>query len=118
MVRNWEEHSLYMDFSNLTVGKAHPSDIDMFWMGKNHLVFGEIKNECGTFGEGQLRMFEKLVNGYNGSAILLLITHDKYVQNGDTVVDVSTCPVIKYYYHDAWHVPREVTTVKQFIDWA
>ena len=118
MIKNWEEHSLCMDFSGLTVGNAHPSDIDLFWIGKNHLVFGEIKNECGTFKEGQTKMFEKLVDGYNGKAIYLLITHNKYVQKGDKMVDVSVCPVIKYYYKGEWHTPRKLTTVKQIIDWA
>lgn len=119
MIRDWKQHSLYMDFSNLTNERGyHPSDIDLFWIGKNHIVFGEIKNECGSFTEGQMRLFTKLVDGYKGDPVLLLITHNKYIERGDTVVDVAACYVKQYYYKHQWHVPRQPTTVKQFIDWA
>lgn len=119
MIKNWQEHSLYMDFSGLKVGHNQPSDIDLFWMGKNHLVIGEIKNECGEFKNGQVQLLTELVKGWRkDKAILLLITHDKYVQNGDKVVDVSKCFVKEYFYKDRWHKPKKPTTVKEFIDWA
>lgn len=119
MIRDWRQHSLYMDFSGLTNERGyHPSDIDLFWLGKNHIVFGEIKNECGTFTDGQMRLFTKLVDGYDGKAILLLITHDKYIERGDTIVDVSCCLVQQYYYKQQWITPRKPTTVKEIIDWA
>ena len=119
MIRDWGKHSLNMDFSGLKVGNCQPSDIDLFWLGKNHLVIGEIKNECGEFKNGQVQLLAELVNGWHKKrAILLLITHDKYVQKGDTTVDVSKCFVQEYFYKGRWHKPRKPTTVKEFIDWA
>ena len=111
MIRNWEEHNLRLDFSGMRFGKAQPSDVDMFFIGKhNTLVVGEIKNERGELKYGQRRLLEKLVDFWRFDAIALFIQHDKYVQYGDEVVDVSSCPVVEYYYHKQWHTPRTYLT--------
>ena len=95
MIRNWNEHRLDMDFSGLAEqGKGQPSDIDMFYLGKNRtLIVGEIKNSRGVLRDGQRRLLEHLCDGWRHDAICLYITHDRFVQMGDTSVDVAECYV-------------------------
>ena len=98
MIRNWEYHNLYMDFSSMFPGSDHPSDIDMFYLfADNTLLLAEIKSEYGYFPAGQKRLLKKIIDAHNGDGVGLYITHDKLVQNGDTTVDVSICPVQEIY---------------------
>lgn len=126
MIRDWNEHSLTMDFSSMFDGNDHPSDIDMFYIGKDDygrdvLILGEIKNELGQLKLGQKRLLERLANGFKGIAIFLYITHRKDVHKGDSVVNVGNCFVDRYYYKSGslkpqWFTPQEPTTVKEVID--
>ena len=114
MIKNWNFHNLYMDYSSMFDTDNHPSDIDMFYIGKdNILIVGEIKNEKGILREGQRRLLEKIVNNWKKDAICLFITHDKYVQNGDKKVDVPNCYVREYYWKKAgkWVMPKQPTKV-------
>lgn len=118
-MNNWDFHSLRMDFSSMYEGNHHPSDIDMFYLGANDfLILGEIKNESGELKDGQRRMLERLINGWKSDGMVLYITHDKYVQNGDTVVNVAECRVKEVYRkgHECWESPRGVTKVKDIIE--
>ena len=97
----------------------HPSDIDMFYIGKKDiLIIGEIKNEKGSLKDGQRRLLEKVVDNWQNDAMCLFITHDKYVQNGDTKVDVPNCYVKEYYWKKAgkWIIPKEPTKVIDVLD--
>ena len=118
MIRNRQEHALFMDFSSMETSKHHqPSDIDMFYLGKdNTLILGEIKNERGTFSDGQKRLYERIAKGWNGTCLILFITHNKYVQNGDTEVNVGECFVKEYYFKGVWREPLRPTRVYEFID--
>lgn len=126
MIRDWNEHSLTMDFSSMFDGNDHPSDIDMFYIGKDEhgkdvLILGEIKNARGSFGEGQRRLLEKLANNFNGLALVLYITHRKDVHKGDKVMNVGNCYVEEYYYKGyslkpQWLFPQEPTTVREVIE--
>ena len=120
MINNWDEHNLKMDFSSYTTGNDHPSDIDMFYLCRDDtLIIGEIKNERGHFGEGQRHMMTRLIEDHKGDAIGLFITHDKYIQRGDTVVDVMRCPVREIYVKNEhrWRLPKHQTTVKEILDY-
>ena len=119
MIKNWNFHNLYMDYSSMFDSDNHPSDIDMFYIGKDDiLIIGEIKNEQGTLRDGQRRLLEKVANNWKRDAICLFITHNKYVQNGDTRVDVPNCYVKEYYWKKAgiWVVPKEPTQVIDVLD--
>ena len=107
-----------MDFSSMRQGNAQPSDIDLFWLGKHTAVFGEIKNELGPLKYGQRKLLEKLADGFKPDAMVIFITHDKYVQDGDTKVDVGECFVAEYYYHGQWVTPTKPLKVKEVIAWA
>lgn len=112
MIKNWNFHNLYMDYSSYTESNKHPSDIDMFYIGKNNiLIVGEIKNEKGKLIGGQRKLYEKICDCWKYDAIALFIIHDKYVQNGDTRVDVPNCIVKEYYYKGEWHIPSKETKV-------
>lgn len=119
MIQNWRERELRMDFSGLAIeGHGQPSDIDLFYMGRDRmLVVGEIKHQRGFLKEGQRRLYENLCNNYKYDAICLFITHDQDVYTGATEVDVSKCKVQEYYFHGRWHTPKQFTTVKDVIDY-
>ena len=108
MIRNWNYHNLYMDYSSYADTNNHPSDIDMFYIGKDQtLIVGEIKNELGKLIGGQRKLYEQLIDGWKYNGMALFIVHDKYVQRGDTKVDVPNCLVREYYYKGKWHQPQQ-----------
>ncbi len=116
MIKNWNFHNLYMDYSSYTESNNHPSDIDMFYIGKNNtLIVGEIKNERGRLIGGQRKLYEKICNNWKYDAIALFIIHDKYVQKGDKKVDVPNCTIREYYYKGNWHIPIEETKVRDVL---
>ena len=54
MIRNWNFHNLYMDYSSYVDTNNHPSDIDMFYIGKNQtLIVGEIKMNQANYQEAK-----------------------------------------------------------------
>ena len=116
MIKNWNYHNLYMDYSSYTNSSNHPSDIDMFYISEdNTLIIGEIKNELGTLKGKQKKLIEKIINGWKYEGIALFIIHNKYVQNGDKMVDVPNCKVKEYYYKNKWHKPKKETKVKDIL---
>ena len=113
MIRDWSEHQLNMDFSEIGVPC---SDIDMIHVTrKGRLIIGEIKNSKGNFHDGQRRLLAKIVDSYSAGGTVLFITHDKDVHQGDGVVDVSECLVEEYYWGGEWRFPSEFLTVKDAI---
>lgn len=119
MIENWNFHSLKMDFSSMETEEHHqPSDIDMFYLSKNEktLILGEIKNENGTFTEWQRHLYETIATNWNGTCIVLYITHDKQYQKGDRVVDIGNCYVKSYYYKGKWRTPKTFLKVHEVID--
>ena len=116
MINNWNYHGLRMDFSGCNCGYGQPSDIDMFFIGRDGtLILGEIKNEHGQLSEFQKKLLQQIADNYKGDAIILYMTHDKLVQNGDTDVDVSKLFVDAYYWKGKWCCPTSPTTVKDVI---
>ena len=117
MIRNWNYHNLYMDYSSYANTNNHPSDIDMFYIGKDKtLIVGEIKNELGKLVGGQRKLYEQLIDGWKYDGIALFIVHDKYVQRGDTKVDVPNCLVREYYYKGKWHQPQRDLKVMEVLE--
>lgn len=117
MIRNWNYHNLYMDYSSYTDANNHPSDIDMFYIGKDKtLIVGEIKNELGKLVGGQRKLYEQLIDGWKYDGIALFIVHDKYVQKGDKKVDVPNCYVREYYYKGKWHQPQKDLKVMEVLE--
>ena len=118
MIRNWSQHELYMDFSGMKTEKhGQPSDIDLFYLGKNNtLILGEIKNEKGLFTDWQRELYTKIAQGWKYDCLILFITHNKYVQKGDKTVNVAKCFVKEYYYNGQWRKPILPTRVYEFIE--
>ena len=120
MIKNWDYHSLHMDYSSMYKGNHHPSDIDLLYLGKGKtLIIGEIKNERGMLKWGQRRLLESIINGWSGDGLILFITHDKYWQNGDRVVNVAECPVKEVFFktEQEWRKPHRQITVKEVLDY-
>lgn len=96
----------------------HPSDIDMFYLCRDRtLILGEIKSQYGTFNDGQRYLLSKVLNSHKGDGVGLYITHDKLVQNGDKIVDVSVCPVAEIYIKSEgeWRKPKKPVNVKEIL---
>lgn len=120
MIKNWEYHELYMDFSSMFDGNDHPSDIDMFYLcDDGTLILGEIKSVLGRFNDGQRKLLTKVLKMHKRDGVGLFITHDKLVQNGDKVVDVSECWVSEIYIKNEgeWRKPKKPVTVKQILNY-
>lgn len=100
-------------------GNDHPSDIDMFYIGKDkYLVLCEIKNEKGELKQGQRRMLEDLVRNWKHDGMVIYVTHNKYYQYGDRIVDVSECYVQEIFYKalGRWTKPKRPTKVREIIE--
>lgn len=114
MIRNWDEQRLKTDFSKIGVSC---SDVDMIHVTENgKLIIGEIKNEKGTFQDGQRRLLSGLIDAHKQGGVVLYITHDKDVHAGDTVVNVAECEVVEYYQNGKWFKPKTKTTVKEVLN--
>lgn len=119
-IKNWDFQGLHMDFSSMFEGNDHPSDIDMMYLTKNdYLIIGEIKNELGTLYKGQRTLLEKLVTGWKGDGMAMLIIHNKFWQQGDRFVDVPECKVAELFYKGMgrWTLPKRETKVKEILDY-
>lgn len=120
MIKNWVQHDLYMDFSNMDYGRGQPSDIDMFYIGKdNTLIIGEIKNERGHFSDWQKKLLTTIADNYKYNAIILFIQHNKRVEDGDKSVDITYCEVKEIYYKNEkkWRIPKHMTFVGDVIQY-
>lgn len=111
MIRDWDEHQLNMDFSNVDVVC---SDIDLFHVTPSgFLIIGEIKNYKGEFKQGQRRLLSNLVDANKNGGTVLFITHTTDVHVGGKTVDVSECMVEEYYWNGQWVAPSEFITVNE-----
>ena len=120
MIKNWNFHNLFIDFSSYTSSQNHPSDIDMSYIAKDDTwIIGEIKNEKGKLTKGQRSLLEKYVNNWKHNAICLFIVHDKYVQLGDKKVDAINCKVKEMYLKEEgfWRIPKKEITVKEILEY-
>lgn len=121
MINNWEYRNLNMDFSSMYPHSNHPSDIDMFYITKdNTLIIAEIKNEQGVLKDGQRRLLERLVNGWQYGAIAIYATHRKLYQKGDRTVYVPDCEIKEMYVKSEkyWRVPaRDAAKVKDLLEY-
>lgn len=118
MIKNWNYKNLHLDYSSMYETNNHPSDIDMFYLGKNEtLILGEIKNESYNkeYWERQKKVLEKVIDNYKKEAMYLFIVHDKYIQKGDTKVDVPNCIVKEYYYKGKWRIPKNELKVAEVL---
>ena len=84
--------------------KNHPSDIDLFFLGKTEkgediLILGERKwRRKGLIFNGQKHLLEEFARRYQDKCIILHITHTQCWQEGDRFVDIANCKVEEYYY--------------------
>ena len=78
---------------------------------------GEIKNESYNTDnwEKQKKILQRVIDNYKKEAMYLFIVHNKYVQKGDTKVDVPNCQVKEYYYKGEWRTPKKELKVKEVL---
>ena len=86
MIKNWKQHSLYMNFKKCDVGNGQPSDIDMVYLSKHgDLVIGEIKNETAfirrTLNKAQFKRLKGIADKYINNALIIYISHNKSISN-------------------------------------
>lgn len=119
MIKNWNYKNLHLDYSSMYEGSNHPSDIDLFYIAKDDtLILGEIKNERYNKDawEKQKKVLQRVIDNYRKEALYLFIVHNKYVQYGDTSVDVPNCQVKEYYYKGKWRIPQKDLLVKEVLE--
>lgn len=121
LVNRWDRKSLQVDYSSCNVGYGQPSDIDLFYVGKKHtLVLGEIKNEYGTFTLKQQKLYREIADYHKADVIILYITHNKRVEDGDEVVDIADCKVEAIYYNKegiGFRKPKKEVSVRDIIEY-
>lgn len=122
-IKNWKQHGLEMDFTDLHWGKNgqfRPSDLDLFFVWGNLLIIGEIKNEHGELKDGQRKILERLATRWCLSpakkAIVFYVTHDKRVEDGDTRVNVARTEVQEYFWKGQWHQQNTPLTLREAMD--
>lgn len=77
MIRNWDEHGLHMDFSNIKVPKGRPSDVDLWYIDRSgFLIIGEIKNAMGAFTDGQRYLLSRLVDNHKAQISIMELMRD------------------------------------------
>ena len=119
MIEKWEYQKMNLDFSSMFFGSDHPSDIDMFYIGRNQtLIVGEVKNERGRLKDGQRKLLAALVEGWKYDAIAIFIQHNKYHQRGDRTVNVIDSRVTEIYSKGEmkWRQPTKYTIVRDVLD--
>lgn len=119
MIKNRSYHNLFMDYSSYIKTGEHPSDIDMFYITDDDiLLLGEIKNESydKKYWNKQKKILQRVIDNYNKEAFYFFITHNKYVQKGDTEVDVPNCYIKEYYYKGKWRTPKKELKVKDILE--
>lgn len=123
-IRNWSNHAVKLNFENLRWGPAdnlRPSDIDLFFLYGKLLIIGDGKNAVGTMSDGQRKIYERLIDrwceAYRHKGLFFWFSHDVFQQDGGDNVDVASCPIVEYYFHNGvkgqWLTPRELITVKE-----
>lgn len=116
MIRDWDEHNLHMDFSNINVPHGKPSDIDMWYiLPSGFVILGEIKNHSGQFKPFQKQLLCRLVDELQNGGTILYIIHDQDVHMGATEVNIANCLVQEYYWQGEWIEPRVPITVNKAI---
>lgn len=108
-----------MDYSSYIKTGEHPSDIDMFYITDDDmLILGEIKNESydKKYWNKQKKILQRVIDNYSKEAIYFFIIHNKYVQKGDTEVDVPNCKIKEYYYKGKWRTPKKELKVKDILE--
>ena len=105
------------DFSGLLFANSiTPTDIDGLIEYKNKLfIFIELKYNGMALPAGQQLALERLVDALQAThkSILLVAMHNT---PADQSIEVSSCPVVLYYYKKFWRSPKQSITLRQAID--
>jgi len=107
MINNWDRQKLDIDFSRIELPRGKPSDIDFVYVGPQgndgvpkYAILAEIKNSVGTFTEFQRYLYAQYSDALERSGIdtyTMYLNHDKFVERGDTEVNVADCLVVEVY---------------------
>ena len=120
-IRNRTHQMLFLNFFDVECPfGGRPSDIDFWYWNPKFVIFGEAKNEEGTFAENQTRIHEALAKNQKSDAYFLHIVHNKKVQNGDTEVPIGHAIIrevlVKDEYGCEWVKPeKENLTVNEWM---
>lgn len=103
MIENRDRLNQFIDYSGLTFGTLHPTDIDgmLEYRNKGYILF-EFKSGDAWMPKGQYIALTRLTDTLAKSkpTILFVARHD--VRDTKEDVDASKCIVTEYYYEGKW----------------
>ena len=103
MIENRERFNQFIDYSGLTFGTLHPTDIDgvLEYRNKGFILF-EVKMNNVWMPQGQRIALTRITDALAMSkpAILFVARHNVLDPRVD--VDASRCIVTEYYYKGQW----------------
>ena len=103
MIENRDRLNQFIDYTGLTFGTLHPTDIDglLEYRNKGFILF-EVKMDNAWMPQGQRIALMRIVDALSKSkpAILYVARHSVYDPHVD--VDASKCIVTEYYYKGEW----------------
>ena len=103
MIENRDRLNQFIDYSGLTFGTLHPTDIDglLEYRNKGFILF-EVKMDNAWMPQGQRIALMRIVDALSKSkpAILYVARHSVHDPHVD--VDASKCIVTEYYYKGEW----------------
>lgn len=105
MIHNRDKLNQFVDYSGLTFGKLHPTDIDgvLEYRNKGFILF-EVKTGDALMSQGQCIALTRITDALALSkpAILFVARHNVLDPAED--VDAARCFVSEYYYQGSWWV--------------
>lgn len=112
LIKNINKVSRPIDFTGLSSGNIHPSDIDAaLEINGEYLVLIECKEKGKELDLGQKLLLQNINNNWHSKyrkSIVLVVEHDDL-----EVIQLKDTTVIKYYFNKEWSSCNENT--KQFM---
>jgi len=102
MIRDIKRATQFVDYSGISNGKIHPSDIDaVLEFGNDVLVLIEIKYRKGRMPTRQKILLERICDSWhNGKSVVLKVVHN--VDDTSQSVKLEECLVDGIYYNKKW----------------
>lgn len=123
LIRDLNKMSQVIDFTGLSNGVIHPTDIDVVLeFDDEFLILMELKTKGSRIPTGQRLVLERMVDSWNNpcgkKAIALYVTHN--FKNPSNPILLESCSVDGYYKGGGvWVKSKEkkIITVKEFLSY-
>ena len=120
LIRNVKKMCQVIDFTGLSKGSIHPTDIDVVLEFNNRfLILMELKTNNSKIPTGQRLLLERVVDAWNSNtgkkAIALYVTHN--FKDPSKPIVLEGCDVKSYYQGGSdWSDSKTEVTVKECLN--